>query len=874
MRWRKRRRDADFAEEIRAHLELEEEAHRARGLSASEARMAARRAFGNQTAATERFHESRRGAGLEAGWRSIRQATRSLTRAPGVTVAAVVALAFGIGVNSALFTVLYSILVRPVPGIDPSGLVGVGRRVAEVAGYGLEVNGRASMLSYPDYLALRDGTRTVEQLAVYRQEPLTLSGERSQAIQGELVSCNYFAAVRVPMSAGRAFVPDDCSQPGQGRVVVLANRYWRTEFGADSTLVGRSIVLDRISVRVIGVAGPSFGGMGFDETGVWMPVTMYPALHPTDPTALTRDLSWLAAVGRLREGAGPAAAQSELTTLSRAQDARWPGRTSTITLTKGTRLTDPEDRAIVTGLVAAMTTLGGLVLLMTCANVMSLLLGRAAARRREIAIRVSLGASRSRLVGQLMVESALLAALGGGAGLVLAYLLPPLIRVALPTQAANLVFTPNGSVVAATAVVALGAALLSGLIPALQSTDLQLTEALKNEAPAGPRGTWRWRNRAVGVQVAASGMLLIAAALVLRGAQRSLAVDPGFRIEGVNTLTLNLPQVGYDGARAAAFVTELEARLEAMPGVGSVGAAMLIPLRGRGETQATPVTGGADAAGRTMPTLFNSVSGSYFGTVGIRLVRGRAFDDHEAGDDPMPAVVSSAFARTAWGADDPIGRRITSDGRHLVVVGVAADVQSITLGVPDGPYLYRPIRPDDLLGKRLVVRADLPTTALRGHTERIVHALDPAVLVEVRSFGEEQTRAIAPIRLAGLFTTGLGLIALLLAAIGVYGVVAFAVSQRQREIGVRMALGATRWSVQGLMFRQGVRPVAVGLVVGVVLALAVLRALRHVLTALGALDAAMIGLVALLLFAVAGLAVAVPAARAARVDPTTTLRAD
>ncbi|MFN8573020.1 MAG: FtsX-like permease family protein [Gemmatimonadaceae bacterium] len=412
-------------------------------------------------------------------------------------------------------------------------------------------------------------------------------------------------------------------------------------------------------------------------------------------------------------------------------------------------------------------------------------------------------------------------------------------------------------------------------MPALQSTDLRLTDAIRNSgAAARPRAVGaRWRSSAVGVQVAVS-TLLVVAALFLRATQRSTQVAPGFDLHGVASVAFNLEQVGYDSARAGIFFDAMRQGLLAEAGVERVAAAQLIPLRGRGMkgVQAVGVESGQTVQ---VPILFNVVTGDYFSATGIQIVRGRPFTPEEvAVRDPSTAVVSEAFARAAWGTAEPLGRTILDDTRRLTVVGVARDVQSASLGTNDGPFVYTPASSGGMLDLRLVVRAPVPTPALRRVVERVARRVDPSVIPVVRGFDDELDLAVAPIRLAGELTSVLGGVALLLAAIGVYGVVTFAVSQRTREIGIRMALGATRRNVRGLVLHQGARVAGVGLLVGLALSAGAAIAIQGVLFGLHALDLTVFSGVALALMATALVAVGLPAIRASRIDPMTSLRED
>ncbi|MFN8579655.1 MAG: ABC transporter permease, partial [Gemmatimonadaceae bacterium] len=342
MRWFRWRGEDDFADEVRAHIDLEADRLIAQGASPDEAHAAARRAFGNVTVASERFRESQRGLWLDSLHRNLRYAIRGLLRRRAFTATAVLTLAFGIGVNAALFTLLYSLLLRPLPVGEPGRVVNVSRQVREDGrAYQLVVQGSASLLSYPDYVNMRDGSRALEQLAIYRRQELTLAaGDRVVGVHGQLASCNYFTTARLPVILGRGFAPDECAHPGDGRVVILSHGFWRRQFGGDSSVVGRAIDLNRLPLTVIGVAAEGFAGIDFEASEAWVPITLYPALYPARAGDLNRDMSWLAGFGRLRDGANVNDARADLTALAKREDQLFPGRASTIVVSRGTRLSE------------------------------------------------------------------------------------------------------------------------------------------------------------------------------------------------------------------------------------------------------------------------------------------------------------------------------------------------------------------------------------------------------------------------------------------------------------------------------------------------------------------------------------------------------
>jgi predicted permease len=873
MPWWRRRSALDFAEEIDAHLELEVERNLDAGMAPDDARAAARRAFGNVTQARERFFESKRGAMFERLWRHLRYATRGLVARPGFTLTALITLAFGIGINTALFTVVYSFVFRPLPVRESERVVNVYRTFRGL--YSLEVNGRPSMLSYPGYLRLREATRSLENLAVFRGQELTLlSGDGSTHVGAALASCNYFATLYVRMARGRAFTSDECARPNDGPVVVLSHGLWQRQFGADSAIVGRAIVLNRLPFTVIGVAEPGFVGTDFEVAELWVPITMYPSLSAGKANPFEGDASWLEAVGRLRPGVSLATARQELGDIARREDASHPGRTTVLTVSPGAMMNFPEAREqgaiVLIGIVAVAV----LVVIMACTNVMTLLLARATARRREIGIRLSLGASRRELIGQLMIESAVLALVGGAAGLLLAYWLPPLIALSIPQQRLHLELSPDVAVIAYSGLLSLGTAFLFGLLPALQATDLHLTAAMRTEGAAGGGrgGGARMRGTAVGVQVATSAFLLVIAALFLRATQRALASDPGFTTQGVVALSFNLEQLGYDSLRARLFLDEMRRELSALPGARAVALASSLPFHGRNMTvvRTDPTKPSGEP---NLPTLINRVTGDYFEALGIPIVRGRAFNARdERAANPRASVVSETFAREAWGSSDPIGREFDGDGTRFEVVGVARDVHSVSVGSADGAFMYEAAHPMAVGGLMVVVRTSSSAPMISAAAERLVRTIDPSVLVDAETLDERLAASLRPVQLTAVVASALGLLALLLALVGVYGVVNYGVSQRTREIGIRIALGASRRKVQGLVLRQGGRVVAIGMGVGIALAAAASQIIRSLLFGVSTLDPlAFLGVTAML-FMAAALAVWVPARRAARLDPAITLR--
>ena len=857
----------DFEAEIQSHLELEAERLAAQGMPAEEARDAARRAFGNVTHATERFYESRRVGWLDALGRDLRYALRTLRRSPGFTLTAVLTLAFGLGINTAIFTLIYGIALRPLPVGHPERVVTL---FQEMRGkVSRAVFGTPAMISYPEYRAYRDAARTLSGLAAYGEIGVSATGEETVPVQGQLATCNYFQVLEVPMALGRPFSAEECERPGASPVVVVSDGFWRRRLGSDPAVLGKPLTLNGRSYSIVGVAPRGFAGTELQATEFWAPVTMQGQLWELDWLA-NREASWLTAIGRLAPGVSPGQARAELNVVARRADASNPGRTTTVVLNRGTLTNNPEMRRLGRVVAVAALALVGLVVLMACANVMNLLLARAAARRREIGVRLSLGAGRRRLVAQLMTESGQLALLGGGAGFLVARWLPPLLLRALPGHELTVNLEPDARIFLYAFLLAALAALGFGLLPALQASRLDLTAVLKGDADGEHRShAGRLRNSVVALEVAGSLLLLIVGGLLTRGVLRARTIDPGYDTRNLLVVETELRQAGYDEPRAAAFMRELSERLAALPGVETVAATGSLPLTGRRNT-------GIRSEGGDVTVLWNVVSGSYFRAMGIPLLRGRSFrtDEPRAGA-PIPAVITPAFARRFFARRDPLGRQFmtSTDTVRYEVVGVAADVRSSSVAELDGPFFYEAANADKPEG-RLLLRTAGDPGALRAAAARAVRSLDRNVLASVEPMEERLARWRQPVEVGALLASLLGLLAALVAVVGVYGVVSYAVSQRTREFGVRVALGAQRGDILRLVFRQGLVPVATGAAIGMALAAGAGQVIRSALYGVSGLDpVAFLGMLGLLALA-AGLAMLLPARRAARLDAVEALRVE
>jgi predicted permease len=807
----------------------------------------------------------------------VRFGLRMLWKTPAFTLVAVVSLALGIGLNTAIFSVVNVLLIRPVPVVKEQ------ERVMWL---------RAS-ISYPDYLDYAEQTKSFSGMAAATgtsEFSLSSNGE-PEIIKGEYVTANYFNLLGVGALKGHTFDKAEGQTPTP--VVVLSEQLWHTRFNSDPTIIGRQIPINGLGFTVVGVAPKNFIGteVGLNRE-LWVPLSMQPVLNPpeatraADPVASRfkeRDSHWLAVFARLSPGVSREQAAMELSTVARHVAEAYRGKVDAETLRSVQLLgmsggMDPRDQQEALPLAGIVLAVVALVLLIACANIASLLLARAAVRRRETAVRQALGASRSRLVQQWLTESVLLGVAGGAFGLLLAWWANQLLISYLQTTPlASLDLGLDYRVLAFTLVVSIATGIIFGLAPALQASRLDIITALKSEGSWQRTGRSRLRALFVTAQLTLSVVLLIGAGLFIRSLQSANRIDPGFRVDRALTVPINLGLLRYNETEGSDFYRNLLSRVQAQPGVER---ASLVRFQQLGfsfaQFQVMAEGSGAGPNDEGVSVGFNVVGPNYFKTMETPLLRGRDFAENDRKGSPEVVVINETLAAMLWPHEDALGKRLSTagpEGPFLEVVGVARDGKYRSLGEEPRPYVYQPVLQSYDPKMTLVVRTAGEPQALAPAVREQIRALDAKLpIADVKTFRDQLNLSLFPSRVAAWVLGGFGLLALLLAAIGIYGVVSYSVAQRTREIGVRMALGAKQKDVLRLVLGQGLFVIGLGLAVGLSLAFAATRLIAGFLYGVGATDLLTFGAVPLLLGLVALGASYIPARRATKVDPLVALR--
>jgi predicted permease len=815
----------------------------------------------------------------------IRFGIRLLLRNPGFTVVAVLSLALGIGANTTIFTLVDAVLLRPLPVAEPERLVALFTTDSRIAGpFGTLMP--TSRLNFVDY---REENDAFAEMAAIGNVPLAFSGRgEPEQVFGEIVSGSFFALLGVRPALGRSFLPDEDQIPGAKLVTVLSHSFWQRRLGGDPAVVGSAITLNGHAFTVVGVAPPGFQGTNATfSPALWVPYMAWPQVTSgfVREGLENRRALLFRVVGRLKPGASLAGAEAGLQTIAARLEREYPepnaGRSiALLPLTEAT--INPGFRQNIVSAASLLMAVVGLVLLIACANVANLLLARAAVRQREVAVRLSVGASRGRLVRQLLTEGLLLALAAGLLGTLIAYWAQGLLWSASPpaVPADALDFAPGGRVLAFTALVSLLTAVVFGLAPALRASRPNVVEELKQRGgPAiGGNRPLSLRNLLVAGQVALSLVALVGAGLFVRSLARAQEIDPGFDHEKLAVLTADLGAQGYDAARAREFRERMLERAGALPGVERATLATGIPLF-QGGFLRTVFPEGTDSSDRAKGKLvqLSTVEPGYFETMGIRLRQGRGFSATDREGSPRVAVVNETMAKQFWPDGDAVGRRFKFFGQDWwnEVVGIAADGKYNFIGENPQPFLYLALGQSPEPAVSLFLRTRGEPAAALGLARKEVQEMDRTLpLTNVFTFGEILRQALWAPRMGAWLLAIFGLLSLLLAVVGIYGVLSYAVKQRTRELGVRMALGADERSLLRLVVGQALGLVGSGIAIGLALSLAVSRLAANLLLGVSSHDPLTFAGVPLLLAVASLAATALPAWRATRVDPTVALRSE
>ncbi len=820
---------------------------------------------------------------METLWRDLRFASRTLAKSPGFASVAVLSLALGVGANTTIFTLLNAVFLAPLPVERASELVAV-YTTDEVS---IGPLGGLLPMSYPNFKDVRERNSSLVDMTAYTfPQPVSLStGTDPQQAFAEVVTGNYFHVLGVRPHRGRFFRAEEDATPGSYPVVVLSYGLWQRRLGGDPSVVGRTVSLNGNAFTVVGIAPNGFKGVNsLFSPDLWTPLMMYAQVLPpatrTWPDERRALLCWVA--GRLKPGVTTAQTEANLKAIAKSLEQEYPlpnrGRSLAVRpLAQATIFPGLRDAFVLGG--AVLMTIVGLVLLIACSNVANLLMARASARRQEIAVRLALGASRGRLVRQLLTESALMALMAGAVGLLLAYggrnaiwsLRPPFL-------AQNFVdLTLDGRVLLFTIGVSLVTGLLFGLMPSLQASRPDVVSALKEETrTAGPsRRRLALSNVLIVAQVALSVVALVAAGLFLRSLQRANAIEPGFDVDRLAVVGVNPGQGGYDTPRSVQFFRTVHERIRAIGGIESAAWASGAPFTGA--PFRTVFREGDDPeskSGRNL-AVATVVSPGYFHALGIPLLHGRDFTDADREGTMPVAIINQTLADRFWPHQEPLGQhfRFFTERFFRTVVGVVKTVKYNTLGEDPQTAVYTALEQTPSDSMVLFLRTAGGPGGVLGTAQREIRAIDAHVpLTNPFTMREVLSQALWPPRMAAILLGVLGGLALALASVGLYGVMAYSVAQRTQEIGVRMALGANRWNVLTMVLRQSMSLAIVGLGLGLAGAVAVSRVVSRLLFGLSPLDPVTFGGVAALLVSVALVASSVPAWRASRLDPLRALR--
>jgi len=877
----------DLEQEIRSHLEMEERENLESGMSPEEAHYAALRRFGNVLLTQERSRDMWRWNSLETLWQDLGYGLRQLRRSPGFTIIALLTLALGIGANTAIFSVIDAVMLKKLPVKNPQELVAL----STVGPYGV------GSFSYPGFRRFRDENHVCSDMAAMgwlNNLDASIDGQ-AETVEGRIVSGNFFSLLGVGARVGRTLTSQDEKTPQSSAVAVISYRYWKRRFGLSPSVVGTGIILNRTPFTIVGVTAADFSGPDVGRSpDIYVPMTMEPAFRDEKSWLDQPDYHWLRIMGRLKPRVSREQARADLEIIYRQVLSDIPMNNWSPAERKDLLSTRLEVTSAATGFSfglpkqfsGALTILMGmvgLVLVIACANVANLLLGRATVRQKEIAVRLAIGAGRYRVIRQLLTESVVLAIAAGALGLLCAYWASAGL-VALMSAGQDPIFLdlhPDPSVLGFTAAVALLATMLFGLAPALRGTRLDLTHALKESA--GSLGTRRSRlglgKGLVVSQVALSLLLLFGAGLFVRTLENLENLDPGFDRKGVLLFDIDPTKNGYKGPAVSTLYKQLLEHIDAIPGVRSASLLEMTPITGGGGwDNAVSVEGYASRPDENTTVYLNSVGPRYFETLHTPLLLGRDFSSQDTETSQKVAIINQTMARYFFGNSNPIGRKFGwyGDGQNRAqfeIVGVVKDSKYGILReqIPRTAYLDCFQMP--LGGMTFGVRTSVKPSAVISQIPNEIRAVDPSLQAgNFTTLKEHVDNSLGHERLMATLSSLFAGLAVLLACVGLYGVMAYAVARRTNEIGIRMALGAGRAQIVGTILKESALLILAGVALGLPLAIAAARLISSRLYGLKPADPVTIAAAIILLTAVAALAGYIPARRATKVDPLVALR--
>lgn len=868
----KGRVEQEMEEEMRFHLRMRTWENIEHGMKPDEAELEAQRRFGNVGHIKDLGRDIKGGGFMGILLQDLRYGLRMLIKKPGFTLVAVLTLGLGIGANTAIFSLVNTVLLRPLPIAQPERVV--------TLNFGVPGRGAFPLIGYPEYTDYRDRNQVLTGLAAMGMAPVGLSNNGiNERIWGLHVTGNYFSLLGVHAALGRVIAPEDDRIPGGHPVVMLSYQCWQQRFGADPQIIGRSLVIGGRNYTVIGITPPEFRGTELAFTPeLWFPMMMKAGLE-VGRGPLKGRTSPVSTIGQLKEGVSWAQAESALNLIAAQLRREYPqaDKGQIVVLTQP-GLFGAAMRGTVLRFTAVAMGVVVLVLLLACTNLVNMLLARATERHREIAIRLAVGAGRARVLRQLLTESVMLALLGSALGLALAYGAVELARFKMPVFFG---FTPielqmDWRVLLFTFVLSLVTGILFGLLPGLQATRPDLIPALKNEPTLGGYRRSRLRNVLVVAQMSLSLVLLLCAGLVLRGLQRAQQIDPGFNPEQAVEVSFDPGLQQYDRERGRELQRQALERVRSLPGLQAAALTAHAPLTS-GESGARGIFIQGDdpkTANQAPIALTTSISLDYFRTMETRLLQGRDFTAQDDAQSPPVAIVNEAFARRFWPGESPIGKRFNfTTGKWIEIVGVAQDGKYSNLAEKSESFVYLPLAQNYESEVTLIARGAGDPHLLTATIRKEIHGLDKNLpLYDARTMLEHMDLPLFPARVAATALGGFGALALQLAAVGIFGVMSHVVTQRTREIGVRIALGASSKEIFKLIVWQGAVLVGTGIGIGLGVAGLGTRLLANLLFGVSALDPLTFVGVTVLLTATAFLACYLPVRRATKVDPMIVLR--